>query len=246
MKEHVCLTKSIVLMTKLLHFLMFFGVAFTGFSQRNMDLKVEILSPQNNASVQYNQMVYMTIRVTNLGNEQLTESDSLYIYTMINGDTLVMLPDNINHTTRTGISIDAGEDFTFQNAMLFSEGTEWMTAEWCVGIMPVNGTDPITETTITDNQGCIYIIVVDEEPTAGIDFIVSENVIVSPNPAQKMVSLNVVPDNGIIQLTSMDGKQLQLEMHTELLDVSSIPDGVYLLRFYANNEVYTNRMIVAK
>lgn len=232
-------------MKKLVHSLIFFGVAFTGISQRNMDLKVEILSPQDNASVQYNQMVYMTIRVTNLGNEPFTESDSLYIYTMINGDTLVMLPDNINHTSRTGISIDAGEDFTFQNAMVFSEGTEWMTAEWCVGIMPVNGVDPIAETAIGDNKDCINIIVVDES-TAGVGLIASEKVIVFPNPAQNRIRLNVVPDNGTVQLTAMDGKQLQLEIHADILDISGIPDGVYVLSFYANNELYTSRMVVVK
>ncbi len=217
-----------------------FGVLTGTMAQRTMDLTVEIVSPASNTSVPFNSPFDVMVEITNQGSENLNTSDSLYFYPTING----IQPTNMEYFTRTGYQINAGESQTYVVQLAFSHGYENSDVEYCLEVKPVNAADPILETASGDNKHCINLSV--EGATAGINGTEPNELIVSPNPAKGLISLTVQPDNGKIQLVSLDGKQVvNTQLNGQSLDVSEVPNGVYLLNFELEGTFYSKRIVIS-
>lgn len=218
-----------------------FGILTGTMAQRTMDLTVEIVSPESNTSVPFNSPFNVMVEVTNQGSENLNAGDSLYFYPTING----IQPANMEYFTRTGYQINAGESQTYLVPLAFSHGYENSDVEYCLEVKPVNAADPIVETSSGDNKDCINLHV-ESESTAGMNGAEIGEFIVSPNPAKGLISLTVQPDNGKIQLVSLDGKQVvNTQLNGPSLDVSEIPNGVYLLNFELEGAFYSKRIIIS-
>lgn len=130
--------------------------ALTGVTaQRTMDLAAEIVAPTYNSSVQLNSPFTISIEVTNQGSENLHANDTLRFYLTVNGVTMT----NMEYFTRTGQQINAGESETFQIPFVFSYGYENSNVDYCLEVVPVNAADPIEETNMADNKGCVFLYV---------------------------------------------------------------------------------------
>lgn len=230
-------------MRLVLYFVFLFGSVSISMAQRTMDLAAEIISPQSNTSVPYNEPIPFNIQVTNQGSEDFNETDSLYIYLVINGEPVTI--NSEDYTIRTGTSIAAGGGIhTLTMQFAFSMGTQGNDYEWCVSIIPVNAADPITEETIGDNNSCVNVSVTDSS-AVGMDAIAMSTFTVSPNPAKNIVHLNFEPDDEV-RLISIDGKQvLKTKLNGHSFDVSQVPNGVYLLSFDVERVPYSMRVVVS-
>ncbi len=85
--------------------------------------------------------------------------------------------------------------------------------------------------TVTDSNNCSALSAVIQADNVSVtSFSVSGNhVQVYPNPAGHTVYINAPVDVDVMIL-SMDGKMLQHTLSAQKLDISHLPDGVYLLR----------------
>ena len=211
--------------------------------QRNMDLMTMILSPVDNEEVVVNQTANFSIEMMNSGSESLLATDSLYIYVTVDGMPLTFQPDNLDHTSRSGISIPANGNYGFAFPMVFTSGFEG-THDICFNIIPVNGNDAITETAPADNTDCVTIVVVSNN--AGLEDLETDGGMVYPNPAKTTFYVNELTDDGKAELESTDGKTVEeLRLIDGGFDISHLPNGTYFVRYIAKSGKKTVRLIVA-
>ena len=73
----------------------------------------------------------------------------------------------------------------------------------------------------------------------------------SPNPARDVLFLQDLPDAGRMEIVDFSGKILrseQLSAGSHAIQLSGIPNGVYLVRFgsFANGEIWTEKLVVQR
>lgn len=222
----------------------FSGLTFMSGAQRSADLSVELVYPSTNpATFTMNTPYNIILKVKNQGSEAINASDSLFLYITQNADTLEFLPGGEDHIVKTGIDIPVGDSAQISHFMVYSDGTENSMVEACFSVIPVNAADPVTDPEISDNRSCVWIEIV-ESPTAGIEQLQTETISLSPNPAKNTVTLSVVPD-GEVHVISMDGKVVaSIVPSGQVLDLSSIRNGVYLLNFRKDEQTVSIRLVV--
>jgi len=74
-----------------------------------------------------------------------------------------------------------------------------------------------------------------------------ESIRVYPNPAQKLITITGLEANGTVSIVTMDGKlvkQLRTESTTLVTDVSSLPQGMYVLQY--NNHGIKQQLTLIK
>mgnify|MGYP001218942974 CR=1 FL=1 len=70
------------------------------------------------------------------------------------------------------------------------------------------------------------------------------NLTIYPNPAQNEVFVKGVENISNVEILSLDGKVVMSEQtNNNRIDVSSVNDGMYILRVISGNEVYTTRFV---
>jgi len=126
---------------------------------------------------------------------------------------------------------------------------------------PANQTTPnasnlcpdIYTVTITDDLGCsITQDVTVQDNTSGLDALSLQSFIISPNPFQKELKINIEENVGEIQLhlKNVLGKEVlssKIVVSTIgqefVLALGNLPKGVYFLSFSVNNNTFTKRII---
>lgn len=81
--------------------------------------------------------------------------------------------------------------------------------------------------------------------TAIPDILENNNIIVYPNPATDFLNIQTKKDIEQIDVYSLSGRLLLSEKDSRLIDVTTLPEGVYLLKMYLkNSESYMKRILV--
>lgn len=65
-----------------------------------------------------------------------------------------------------------------------------------------------------------------------------------PNPANDVIQIESEQQIRRLQLFSVDGKQLSAEFERDKLDVSNLPNGIYILVFETDDEVESSRIFI--
>lgn len=71
----------------------------------------------------------------------------------------------------------------------------------------------------------------------------------SPNPAQDVLHINELPSAGRLEILDFNGKILQSERLTQgshSVNISELPVGVYLVRFWEQGEVWAEKLVVQR
>ncbi len=71
----------------------------------------------------------------------------------------------------------------------------------------------------------------------------------SPNPAQDVLHINELPSVGRLEIVDFNGKILQSERLTQgshSVNISELPVGVYLVRFWEQGEVWAEKLVVQR
>lgn len=72
---------------------------------------------------------------------------------------------------------------------------------------------------------------------------------ISPNPASEVVSISDLPSNGRFEVVDFNGKVMrsgQLAAGSHSLNISEVPGGVYLVRFFGKGEIWTEKLVVRR
>ncbi|MBC7774195.1 MAG: T9SS type A sorting domain-containing protein [Phycisphaerae bacterium] len=77
----------------------------------------------------------------------------------------------------------------------------------------------------------------------------TEKLSLSPNPAHDFVNINNLPSGGRLEIVDFNGKLIQTERlsaGSHSLNISEVPDGVYLVRFFEGGEVWAEKLVVRR
>lgn len=219
-------------MKTILLFTAFLMSAHLGFSQRTMNLKAELVSPAFGSNVQYDQMLNVSVEITNLGTVDLTDVDSLRVLLTYNGNVVYFYENSqmSMYSYRSGIPINAGQTFTHVFTLAFNEFLIQDDLEICFTIDPINAVNPIVEEDLLDNKTCTTINVVQSISSVGIGKVSEDIFSVYPNPTSDVIHVVKASENAI-SLVDLNGKEIRtFAPYSTTLDVKDVPRGLYFLR----------------
>ncbi|MBN2663670.1 MAG: carboxypeptidase regulatory-like domain-containing protein [Bacteroidales bacterium] len=76
-----------------------------------------------------------------------------------------------------------------------------------------------------------------------------DNIELYPNPTKGIINLNLPVQNGVIQLLSVTGKiikTINVNSKNQILNLSDQPEGIYLVKFYSDNNIYIEKIVLQK
>lgn len=137
------------------------------------------------------------------------------------------------------------------DGMVFHTGTFYRTYQWYKnGIAIVGGTTSSTPATgdgsykvgVTDSNGCqsisdIYVLTGwSALHNVGVSAVANNLGVITifPNPAQDMVNIES-PEEVRAIVSSIDGKELMRKDNAKTLDISSLANGIYIIKLYDVN-----------
>ncbi|MDR3680226.1 MAG: T9SS type A sorting domain-containing protein [Flavipsychrobacter sp.] len=118
----------------------------------------------------------------------------------------------------------------------------YTTYQWFLNGVPIQGAtgaciNPLEgggyTVAVTNVAGCAAVSPVYDLNT-GVSNVVAEQVKLYPNPATQFVNVSA-PQKVNVSLSSMDGKQLIYVEDAKTIDISSLPNAIYLLKVYDKN-----------
>lgn len=126
-----------------------------------------------------------------------------------------------------------------------STGTFYVTYQWYKNLIPIPGATAYStvhtgtgnyKVRVTDTNGCqsvsdVYAIT--GGGTAGINSIDASHIKVYPNPAYTTVYIDSeIPLSAV--LSSVDGREITRSSEAHTIDVSNLPNGIYMLLLYTD------------
>ena len=110
--------------------------------------------------------------------------------------------------------------------------------------------------TIGDEFGCINsdTIVITIEPYSGINQILSDHIVIYPNPSTGKVYIYFTwgkPDKAIIDVLNIIGETITMKEIPKItnrnvyeIDLSTITRGIYFIRIYHQNQMVVKKIII--
>jgi len=105
---------------------------------------------------------------------------------------------------------------------------------------------------VTDENDCVYtsLDLIVEATTSSNEITILNHLKVFPNPASEFLNINLDSDEFNIQalnLVSIDGKNMRsinVDKNRNVLDISTINTGVYLLQVILEEDIVYKKIIV--
>jgi photosystem II stability/assembly factor-like uncharacterized protein len=149
-------------------------------------------------------------------------------------------------------------EITFDNVFLASDQSDGLF-QWLLDGIPINGAD---ESTYLPTESGTYALVVTNITTGcevrsnaiiilidAIHEINTEDLLVYPNPTQGKVTLvftdgESIDGGAILAIVNILGQmKLKKEIFTNEIDLSDLPEGIYLLEIQVNNKIYQRKIL---
>lgn len=222
--------------------LTFLGILLTqGLSaQRNVDLKVNLLSPESGTEIHPMEPFAMQIQLKNEGAEPLLASDSLAIYLIMNEDTIPQMDGN--YWKEIGIALASQEIQTITKMMAFDNSFLGAHVTMCIFVRPFNAINPVEDNLQTNNVSCTEIDVM--EPVSGVDELSETWMNVYPNPVGETLFLD--GEATAVTLTDYSGKVIVSKMENlSSVDCSGLQNGVYVLKISTKHGYFMKKIVVA-
>lgn len=210
-------------------------------AQREIDLKVALLSPQDGAEIAPMQSFPINVLLVNQSTEPLLATDSLAVYMIMNGDTIPQM--NGNFWIYDGIALGSGEEHTIQKMMAFDNSVLGAHIDLCIFVRPYSVTDPIADPGLTDNMGCAGIDVMEPVINATGE-IVGTVVKAYPNPVRE--TLYFEGDITGVTITDLSGKPVLSVSNASSINCSALPGGIYLANIFTTQGSAVRRIVVQK
>lgn len=219
-------------------------LCFFGISQRPLDLELTLTSPTNDTTIEGGQTFNLIVSVKNIDTSDLEVTDSVYYYLLMYGDTMTFAPSNQNHLEYTGNLLHPAESFEISRVMAFSNQFEGMTVDLCIYAKPMNGVDSLFDPNESNNMDCISVNVVSSNLSVAKNE--SPAIQLVPNPANDYFNLIGVDENSLTSVVDLHGNAINLIRNSmEVIDCSTWPNGVYLVRVSNSEGNFVRRMVVS-
>lgn len=215
-------------------------------AQRLANIRVSYSKAKNGSVAIPNQPLDLSIIIYNDDTLKLKNDDTLLFYGVIDGDTTYF---NINGKYQnyygiTGLTLNKGDSFIFQYALVFETAALNTEHDICVILIPRNQARPIQEQSLSNNRSCAHILVrstLDVNPISGN----GTQINVFPNPCRGYFSVSSSVPVQSIKIYDLCGREVQ-QIQPE--DLSMIPlslpsPGAYIVKFITATAVLARTII---
>jgi len=223
---------------------MFLGTRTLVFGQKNVDLKLSIISPLNGAIIPFGDTAQVIISIKNLGPDTLTmNSDSLFYTT------------SIFPTVYSSASVNLApfDSVTYMALYTINNAEEDATKSACAYLLPSSS---YLDSNQTNDTSCVSFTLKAQENTGidGTQFSLNEDFLIYPNPAKQKVNLSFnIPQKELVTISVYDflGRKV-LNQHynmlsgnqTKVLDISECHPGQYLVELQIGNKYWSRKCTV--
>ena len=208
-----------------------FFTSFNATAQRKIDLDFTLLEPKNGAYVQPGVDFKFVMKIKNLSTEAITIADTLWIYLLLDGDTVYFQPvrttTSANHMVFDHKSIKANDSITFWNLLQLPMSKFNKSVQFCLSVMPHNG-QTLTDSITTHNGNCATIKA--RQDPANIRTLNTQNIRLYPNPCNDFIKIENVTNSEAIAIFDMKGALVKTVFPSNgRIDCSDLMNGLYQL-----------------
>lgn len=210
------------------------------FAQRESDLKVSITSPINGATVEPMEIFSLNVFLTNFGSAHIEMDDTLRYSMTIQGQP-VIFPDHNDYLIYQQ-SVGSGGSYTIVRNFVFDSSFDGQIVDVCITVVPMNGSDPISDPELGDNSPTITLHV---GATAGLGETAHHPIVVAPNPANN--SFGLVSTEHVSSVSVRDAMGKEAAFYTsgfDALDCSMLQSGTYFLVINAESGRTVERLVI--
>ena len=225
--------------------ILLFGISLTAHAQKNVDLKVSIVSPVNGEVIPFGDTVFLKISVKNLGPDTLfVNSDSIYF--QFTGFPFANF-NWANIAPLDSVIFDLGYEFN-------DDSTEYNGYD-CVYLLP-SYTSSYVDTNQLNDTSCVSYTLAGYN-NVGIsnnDANSKKHFDISPNPANQTLYLNFSLGYAqpiIILVRDLLGRDLIYKdlgvlsgNQKQQLDISSFNSGMYIVELRVGNQQWIQKLII--
>ena len=213
-------------------FILCLFASFQTIAQRAIDLDFTLLEPTNGAFVQPGVDFKFIMKIKNLSNEAITLDDSLWIYLLLDGDTVYFQPvrttKSVDHMVFDRKAIKANDSITFWNLLQLPMSKFNKSVQFCLSVMPHNG-QTLTDTITTNNGNCATIKA--RQDPANVPQLIIQNISIYPNPCSDYLIVKNEANTEAIAIFDVKGALVKTVYPTDgRIDCSDLMNGLYQLR----------------
>jgi len=221
------------------------------FAQRSTDIKTELMYPAAGSILYKNVPFYIDLKITNNGPDNIRRYDTMVYEYKLYGQNLLG-PEYL----RIWDSIASGEEYIYTwNSFSMSFSTSGDNIPFCVIIHSLqNATSPIADPDGTNNTACNNVNLrmgtsIEENPGAtafqlfplpASDYL---NVFFSGNISGN-VEISVYDLSGHLVYVSSLGTIRKGQ--NELIDVNTLPEGVYFVEVKSEGNIYRKKAVIGR
>lgn len=212
------------------------------YAQRETDLEITILSPQNGEYIHPEEVFYLGTDIRNNGSDVLLQTDTLRYALFMNGIPVTFFPENSASLVFTGYEIQPGESIFIERPMFLSSGFDHSDLELCVNVVPENAADSVVDPELSDNTGCVTIHVDSE---AGVAESAENAVMLVPNPSSgKSVLIQSAEPLMAISVHDVAGHEIQVMHSGNSLHCEDLALGTYIVWVWTVTGKFCRRLVI--
>ncbi len=217
--------------------------------QRYADLKVNLLDPKQGDTIYIDDQFNISAKVINLGADTVHSSDTLGLGLIFDGNPIMFYLNGtpVQYLPMDGYEIAPGDSVTIGFSFTVSTGWQTGPTTFCAEVTPINATDSITDTALSNNQSCANLKIL--EHTTSVTTASKQNsiVVIYPNPVsdilnmafelsvQKQVSLKITDMSGRVVISNEWG-DMSKGMNKLSVNTGLLAPGMYLYELQLDKE----------
>lgn len=228
--------------------------------QRHTDIKVKLLTPANGDTLSVDNDFDIDAQFTNLGPDTFRLTDTAEYILEFAGSPIMFVIDTSKPPTPylplTELEILPGDSTVFSFSFTVFSGWTPGTTDICVGFIPFNAADSITDTILTNNKSCATVYIKDPTSVSKLTKYNSKDITISPNPAlnEASVRFNLSKQTDVsVHVLDMAGRVVLQYMQPDMsagpqqvkLDISGLPQGVFVCNIKLGEERFTQKLMVS-
>lgn len=154
-----------------------------------------------------------------------------------------------------GVPYAAFRDYTVEDRLtvMYFDGNDWLPLGGSIGVSPAGAIKPL----LSADENQIFVAFVDAEfPNEGRMSVMTYDIVTSvdptpvgnnsfdfyPNPASDFITITVQEEIEFIAVLSLEGKLIE-KFQSKIIDLSTIPHGLYLLQVNTDKGVGYKRLV---
>lgn len=222
--------------------------------QRYADLKVNLLDPKQGDTIYIDDQFNISAKVINLGADTVHSSDTLGLGLIFDGNPIMFYLNGtpVQYLPMDGYEIAPGDSVTIGFSFTVSTGWQTGPTTFCAEVTPINATDSITDTALSNNQSCANLKILEHTTSISGTNIQRNTVVIYPNPVSDILNITFelpVHKKVALKITDMAGRVVISKEYGDMsngksklsVNTNDLIQGMYLYELQLDDQHINGR-----